>query len=50
MDKCARCGMPIIWGMKFVTLAKDDKIAYMCEECYRATSKEQEDRHRKAKE
>ena len=41
MDKCIRCSMPIIRGMKYITLAKDDQIAYMCEECYQETSKEQ---------
>jgi len=49
MDKCIRCSIPIIRGMKYITLVKDDQIAYMCEQCYLETTKEQQKQAQNAK-
>jgi len=49
MDKCVRCGLPIVWGVKFFTLRKGNEIAYMCEQCMLETTEEQQKQAQNAK-
>lgn len=38
--KCIKCGFPILRGMKYLTLEKGGRLAYMCLDCYNEETEE----------
>ena len=49
MDKCIRCGCPIIKGMRYMTFEKKGEFGYMCMDCVDKLSKEAQKQAQKAK-